>query len=180
LGGAGDGDRLEVEPVVPLVAADLAEARGLVRRQEGGDHEERERQHRVVEREDAQDAARVEVLEEGRPLLAVEQDAGDQVAGEDEEEIDADRAPPREVVEPLVERVMPLVVREVAPQHQRDGEAAHAVEDRDVRRLVASGAAQATRPTAIRYSPPPNARSSARKASRYRRKWRLPVARARW
>ena len=53
----------------------------------------------IVEREDAQGAARVEIAEEMRVVLRAHQDAGNQITGEHEEQIDAARHPVEHAVE---------------------------------------------------------------------------------
>lgn len=55
----------------------------------------------VVEREDAEGAAGVEGLEEVREGACVEQNAGDEKAGENEEEVDAEVAGLADAVEKI-------------------------------------------------------------------------------
>jgi hypothetical protein len=87
-----------------------------------------QREHRVVEGEDAQEAARVETASREAHSLragfdrapAGEQDAGDQEPGEDEEQVDSGAAP----VEPGVEALGHPVV----PAHRQHGQRAQPVE----------------------------------------------------
>ena len=70
----------------PGARAPLEQRRG---RGSAGTGPEQRRQHPVIEREDAERAAGVEVAEVVRLALGLEQQAGDEEAGEDEEEVHA-------------------------------------------------------------------------------------------
>ncbi len=82
------GKIAEVKPQPSLLLGNLFQSRVGARREQRQDDEEDD-QGAVVEREDAQDAAGVEVPQPaGRPLGVIE-DAGDQESGQDEEEVHA-------------------------------------------------------------------------------------------
>ena len=66
-------------------------------------HDEGEEQHQVVEREDAQDAARIEGGEIALAAPGVEQDPGNQKTGQHEEEIDAGPAEKQHVADQCVD-----------------------------------------------------------------------------
>jgi len=96
-------------------------------------HEEEERQHAIVERKNAQDAPHVEVAKVVRLVAGVVENAGDEEAGQDEEEFDA--------VGPIVGHaddgaLDPVgrrhVAYEVKQQDHQDGQAPHPVEHRHV------------------------------------------------
>ena len=84
----GDVDVDGVEPSPGLAIHEEVERRPPQQRDQRG-HEEEECQHAVVEREDAQDAPHVEVAEVVRLVAGVIEDAGDEEAGQDEEQVDA-------------------------------------------------------------------------------------------
>ena len=84
----GDVDVDGVEPRPCLAVHQVVQRRPPQQRDQRG-HEEDERQHAIVEREDAEEAPHVEVAEVVRLVVGVVEDAGDEEAGQDEEQLDA-------------------------------------------------------------------------------------------
>ena len=123
----------QVQPVPDALAlgARIPEVvRGLEEVDARHEHE-KEDEHRVVEREDAQYATRIEGAVVARTRLRAQQDSGDQEPRQHEEEIDAGPADRRHDPERLLERRPgEPVVRRVVEHHQRHREAAQAVEAR--------------------------------------------------
>ena len=128
----GDVDVDGVEPSPGLAVHQVVERRPPQQRDQRG-HEEDERQHAVVEREDAQEAPHVEVAEVVRLVAGVVENAGDEEAGQDEEQLDA--------VGPVVGHaddgaLDPVgrqhVADEVEQQDHQDGQAPHPVQHRQV------------------------------------------------
>ena len=116
--------------------ARLGEGRGVRTRDRRQDEEEN-REHPVVEREDAQRPSHVEVAEVAGPPLGVDQQSRDEEAREDEEQIDA----PDPVVGqfrdgPAGRRVRGSVADEVDAEDHENGHAAYAVEHRPVVTLL--------------------------------------------
>jgi hypothetical protein len=91
------------------------------------DHEDEE-EDSVIKGEDAEDAAGVEGGEIAGVALVFDEDARDQVAGEDEEEVDARPAESAHAVDGVVDQRAGRDHREVVDHHDEDREAAHAVE----------------------------------------------------
>jgi len=82
----------EIGPVPGLTAAEFAEkvdGGGVHMRLQNRQHDQHQEDEEVIERENAQRSAGIEVSEIMRSMLAVEQNSGDQKAGEHEEKIDA-------------------------------------------------------------------------------------------
>src|ERR1700733_9372147 len=96
--------------------------------------EQKKNEKAVVQREDAESAAGVEGLEEMGDVQGVEQDTGDQKAGEHKEEIDADIRGSADLVQEIEEARVGVGVRpeEVVEEHEEYGEAANSIERRDV------------------------------------------------
>jgi hypothetical protein len=96
--------------------------------------EEKEDERTVVEGEDAESAAGVKGFEEVGDVEGVEQNAGDEEAGEDEEEIDADVGGCADLVEEVEEAEASVRVRpeEMAVEDEKDGEAANSIERREM------------------------------------------------
>src|SRR3984885_3659624 len=96
--------------------------------------EQKKNEKAVVKREDAESAAGVEGLEEMGDVQGVEQDTGDQKAGEHKEEIDADIRGSADLVQEIEEARVGVGVRpeEVVEEHEEYGEAANSIERRDV------------------------------------------------
>ena len=84
----GDVDVDGVEPRPCLAVYQVVQRRPPQQRDQRR-HEEDERQHAIVEREDAEDAPHVEVAEVVRLVVGVVEDASDQEAGQDEEQLNA-------------------------------------------------------------------------------------------
>ena len=84
----GDMDVDGVEPRPGLTVHQVIERRPSQQRDQWN-HEEEERQYAVVERENAQEAPHVEVANVVRLVAGVVENAGDEEAGQDEEELDA-------------------------------------------------------------------------------------------
>ena len=85
---SGDVDVDGVEPRPCLAVYQVVQRRPPQQRDQRR-HEEDERQHAIVEREDAEEAPHVEVAEVVRVVVGVVEDAGDEEAGQDEEQLDA-------------------------------------------------------------------------------------------
>src|SRR5271155_5817002 len=96
--------------------------------------EQEENEKAVVQREDTESAAGVKGLEEMLYVQRVEQDTGDEEAGEHEEEIDADVRRCTDLVQEIEEAGTGHGVRpeEMEEEHEEYGEAANSVERRDV------------------------------------------------
>ena len=84
----GDVDVDGVEPRPCLAVYQVVQRRPPQQRDQRR-HEEDERQHAIVEREDAEEAPHVEVAEVVRLVVGVVEDASDQEAGQDEEQLNA-------------------------------------------------------------------------------------------
>ena len=130
-----DGDREvgQVQPVRPLLARRAGARQQVERRGKRRQHHQRQEDDQVVEREDAQRAPRIEAGEVAVAAARVDQDAGDQEAGEDEEEIHARPADEGGLGERAIGGGRRRQDREVMEQHQEDGDAAQAIECRSMR-----------------------------------------------
>ena len=99
----------------------------------GGAEEEDEGERGEVEREDPQRAAGVEDAEAaGGRNAGIEQDAGDQEAGEDEEHVHPDEAAEQHPAPPGVLGHHVARIEEMAEHHPEDGQPAEAIERREV------------------------------------------------
>jgi len=96
--------------------------------------EQKDDQDSVVKREDAECAAGVEGLEVVGDIEGVDQDAGDEEAGENEEEIDADIAGFADVGEEVEDARAGGCVRpeKMDEKNHEDSKAADSVESRNV------------------------------------------------
>ncbi len=135
----------QVDPIGPdpsLVARRLLEPRQIKRWGEGKYEEEHE-EDGVIERENPQDPAHVEIAEVMAGALRVVQDPGDQIAREDEEEVDSIEAVVAGLHQEPLERVPWLgIADEMHEQHHDDRETPETVESGDVR--VAAQASRAS------------------------------------
>jgi hypothetical protein len=138
-----------VEPSPGLAIDEVVEGRAPHHRNQRG-HKEDERQHAVVEREDAQEAPHVKVAEVVRLVMGVVEDAGDEEAGQDKEQLDAVRPVARHEDDGALDPVgRQHVADEVDQQDHQDGQAPHSVEHRQVTMQV--GPRAATRRSARRH-----------------------------
>jgi hypothetical protein len=96
---------------------------------QGPGEEKQYKEDAIVEREDAQGAAGIEGFEEVGAVARVQKDAGDEKAGENEEEINADVAGSADVVDQIEElrACHRIRLKEVKEEDQEDGETAYAV-----------------------------------------------------
>jgi hypothetical protein len=101
---------------------------------QGPGEEKKQEEDSVIEGEDAERAAGVEGLEEVRDVKSVEQNASDEEAGEDEEEIDADVRGCADLVQEIEEAGAGLWIRpeKVAVEDEEDSETANPIERRDM------------------------------------------------
>jgi hypothetical protein len=122
------------------VAGRLLEPR-RIKRWDLAEYEEEHEEDGIVERENPEDPAQVEIAKVMAGALRVVQDPGDQIAREDEEEVDSIEAVVAGLHQEPLERVPRLdVADEMHEQHHDDRETPEAVESGDV-----SAAAQASR-----------------------------------
>ena len=150
----GDVDVDGVEPRPGLALDEVVERRPPQQRDQRG-HEEEERQHAVVEREDAQEAPHVKVAEVMRLVTGVVEDAGDEEAGQDEEQVDAVGPVARHEDDGALDPVgRQHVADEVDQQDHQDGQAPHPVEHRQVSMQVGQRAGT-RRPRAPDVATPP-------------------------
>src|SRR5580704_16905088 len=96
--------------------------------------EQKQNEKAVVQREDTESTASVEGLKEMGDVQRVEQDTGNEEAGEHKEQIDADVRRCTDLVQEIEEAGTGHGVRpeEVEEEHEEYGEAANSIERRDV------------------------------------------------
>jgi hypothetical protein len=100
----------------------------------GNGEQEADQQDAVVEGEDAQGAAGVELAEVAFVLQGVDQNAGDKKAGEDEEEVDAKVAVVEDGADEPGENTAGMVIgfKDVGTDDHQNGKAADAVERKEM------------------------------------------------
>ena len=112
----------------------LVHARLLERERERGharEHQEQQREHRVVQREDAERPPGIEIAEVVPVAFGIQQEARDQESGEDEEGVHPEDAVVAQLhCQALSEGARRGVPYEMDRHHHQDGEPAHSVEPR--------------------------------------------------
>jgi hypothetical protein len=91
-------------------------------------------QDAIVEREDAECAAEIEVFEKVRSMERVQKDAGDEKAGEDEEEVDPNIRGHQDAVHQVEKKGACFRVRyeEMTGEDEKNSQATYSVKSRDV------------------------------------------------
>src|SRR5215472_8666575 len=121
-----------VEPCPGLTVQQVVERRPPQQRDQRG-HKEDQRQHAVVEREDAQDAPYVEIAKVVRLVARVVEDAGDEKTGQDEEQIDTEESVLGDADDGALDPIAGQhLADEVEHQDHQDGQAPDPVERRQV------------------------------------------------
>ena len=129
---SGDVDIDGVKPRPCLSVYQVVQRRPLQQRDQRR-HKEDERQHAIVEREDAEEAPHVEVSEVARVVAGVVEDASDEEAGQDEEQLNAVGPEVGHADDRAFDRVARRHVADEVEQHDhQDGQATDPVQHRHV------------------------------------------------